>query len=784
MALTQKIANYDEYIVGANHPTLLDTHNRDMLIDHDQYGGHVRFSVTDMTNNTGGARSPGDVVAMDFASAGTFTTPSGSDTRPLFVVCDSPAVGDYGYLCGMGVINVNVVGSVTAGNYLRASATACKAEDAGSTPSDGCFARARASGSGSVPCLVGPLAMISVGFGGGGGGTSVYSGEFTGLQLSRASSTSISVAAGAAASDDTLMTSRELMVLSAAMTGTLTGSWASGSGNGKIDIGAVAANEWYHVFLIRSASNTDILFSTSPTSPTMPGGYSKKVWIGAFRTDGVSQVKPFLQQGNFFRWMEGPQQELGGVAQTVNTWTTRSLSYVPDGIRVTARVRVGWSDSLSVDSVFAATRPVDATDGNPSENTNVLAIHGEGHEITNTSAQIQTNVGGSSLSGFYLSTVGWYAPLGAGGGSTSSSGGGTTLIGFGSGTGGSVYDSAYNMSVVGGTAEVNLYSKNVLANTVKPKSKLRGTIIGRMTDTTGNANFGIGPITCTIRIKMGGITLFTFTSTTSNDNPEDPEVLGDETRSSIGADVVTRIVCEICHAESRTVAQAIMKLGSSAADSKLNAFSTNVNYAADAQLIVSAQISYGTALCSFYIDGIQWELLGVDNEVSVLDADASNVDATNTTTETTLYTETIAAGMLGTKGRIELPLQMELSDNNGSFNGSVTFRLKYGTTTVAALTWPTGTGASEIGLNQAFVLTAMLSADGSNSAQVGHLKGEGPYAESALSEVIHGTRVARGTAAEASSADKTLSVTAQWNAASTSRSAVVEHALLKRYSAS
>jgi hypothetical protein len=59
-----------------------------------------------------------------------------------------------------------------------------------------------------------------------------------------------------------------------------------------LDVGSLAINTWYNVFLISNGGTTAGLASLSATAPTMPSGYTYLVRLGAMRTDS---------RGNFLR---------------------------------------------------------------------------------------------------------------------------------------------------------------------------------------------------------------------------------------------------------------------------------------------------------------------------------------------------------------------------------------------------------------------------------------------------------------------------------------------------
>jgi len=71
-----------------------------------------------------------------------------------------------------------------------------------------------------------------------------------------------------------------------------TGSWTAGTNQNGLDTGARANSTWYQVYIIRKTSDgtSDILFSTSRTSPTLPTGYTQVAWLGAMRTNSSGNI--------------------------------------------------------------------------------------------------------------------------------------------------------------------------------------------------------------------------------------------------------------------------------------------------------------------------------------------------------------------------------------------------------------------------------------------------------------------------------------------------------------
>lgn len=180
----------------------------------------------------------------------------------------------------------------------------------------------------------------------------------TGLGLTRTSGTAITVAAGAATSDDATLSARVLMSSLSGIQGNTAGTWVVGTNQNKLDVGAIAVSTWYHVFLIERPDTgvVDILFSLSPTAPTLPTAYTKQRRIGSFKTDGASAILNFVQTGKYFVWLVAVldvNTNNPGIAAVSAT-----LASVPTGIPVTAMVvailkNAGTASSMQVTDLSA-----------------------------------------------------------------------------------------------------------------------------------------------------------------------------------------------------------------------------------------------------------------------------------------------------------------------------------------------------------------------------------------------------------------------------------------------
>lgn len=248
-----------------------------------------------------------------------------------------------------------------------------------------------------------------------------FRGYIDGLITSRASTTTVTVAAGVVR--DT--TDAAMIYLSAATTKTLqsSGAWAAGTGNNGLDTGARANSTWYHVFAISklAGANPDVLFSTSATAPTMPSTYVLFQRIGSIKTDGSGNIILWTQKGDQFLW-DVPVNDVN-VTNPGTSAATRTLT-VPTGYKVDAIINVGVTGATAVDmpagiyiSELSATDSVpSAIIYNPLYIYTAATSHQEmvsGTCWTNTSAQVRSRLQISAAStNFYISTRGWIDPRG------------------------------------------------------------------------------------------------------------------------------------------------------------------------------------------------------------------------------------------------------------------------------------------------------------------------------------------------------------------------------------
>jgi hypothetical protein len=227
----------------------------------------------------------------------------------------------------------------------------------------------------------------------------------SGLTLSAAGGTGTFGIAAGVANDTTNVT---LMQLASAYTKT-TASWTVGTGNGGLDTGAIANTTSYHVFLIERVDTNvvDVLFSLSPTSPTLPTSYTLFRRIGSMRTDASAHWIAFSQLGDEFLWAT-PVVDMSNV--TVGTGAVTQALTVPTGIKVNALGIGTIQNSVVTTAVLASS--LDTTDTAPAVNgIGITALQNAATTIitnirTNTSAQVRFRSISNNTT-VLLTTQGW-----------------------------------------------------------------------------------------------------------------------------------------------------------------------------------------------------------------------------------------------------------------------------------------------------------------------------------------------------------------------------------------
>ncbi|NIA67768.1 hypothetical protein HBA54_04120 [Pelagibius litoralis] len=213
------------------------------------------------------------------------------------------------------------------------------------------------------------------------------------------------------------------IVLSSVTVKRLDAAWAVGSGNGGLDTGAVAVDTWYHLFAIRRSDTgvVDVLFSASPTAPTLPGGYDQKRRIGAVLTDSSSNILPFLQRpGGFFEWVTPILDANDGSPTATNEGELYTISVPPSAL---AHISAGANSADTAGVAYF--RASDITNDIPVD-FGGLPLHNAGIAVggatvtarasdlwvwTDSSSQIRASVDAASTD-LTIMAKGWFDPRG------------------------------------------------------------------------------------------------------------------------------------------------------------------------------------------------------------------------------------------------------------------------------------------------------------------------------------------------------------------------------------
>ncbi|MBB4000980.1 hypothetical protein [Aurantimonas endophytica] len=146
--------------------------------------------------------------------------------------------------------------------------------------------------------------------------------------------------------------------------------WAAGAAGG-LDVGPIANNTWYHLFLIGNPTTgaVDAIFSTSLTNPALPSGWTKKRRIGAVLTDGSANIRRFTQNGDHFQFAVPASNNSAAVA--AQTRVLRDLN-VPPGLKIMAEVTAIWSTTVTTNGGLSIVDPVIATGPGPGSATQAI----------------------------------------------------------------------------------------------------------------------------------------------------------------------------------------------------------------------------------------------------------------------------------------------------------------------------------------------------------------------------------------------------------------------------
>ena len=190
-------------------------------------------------------------------------------------------------------------------------------------------------------------------------------------------------------------TNTVLMELLSSITKQIDATWVAGTNQGGLFSGTVAADTWYHFFLIRKNSDgsIDAGFDTSITATNIPTGYTAYRRIGSVLTDGSNNIIGFVQFGDVFVWND-PISSYDGAPPTS---PTNYVFTCPSDVRTL--VLVGWEiyDPSSELNLYVTISCPDVT-GTASSSTmtaansmwsNAGGCGGMATVLSNTSSQLQ-----------------------------------------------------------------------------------------------------------------------------------------------------------------------------------------------------------------------------------------------------------------------------------------------------------------------------------------------------------------------------------------------------------
>lgn len=143
-----------------------------------------------------------------------------------------------------------------------------------------------------------------------------------GLILTWLSTTSFSCGTGVVGDDTHVSGMKMLSVLTKT-----TAAWAAGNGVGGLFSGAIANNTWYYVYVIKNPTTgaVDWGYDISPTAPSLPVGYTLKRMVGAVRTDGSGNIRPWVMLPNgeqIWKTMFSDLSATVGTSMTINSMTS------------------------------------------------------------------------------------------------------------------------------------------------------------------------------------------------------------------------------------------------------------------------------------------------------------------------------------------------------------------------------------------------------------------------------------------------------------------------------
>lgn len=216
-------------------------------------------------------------------------------------------------------------------------------------------------------------------------------------------------------------TNAVMMVLGSALTKRLDAAWAVGNNQGGLDTGSIADTD-YFVWLINRPDTdvTDVLFSTSATSPTMPTNYTYKKLIGWFKrvSSAIVAFNTYEGPGGAleFKW-KAPTLDVSLLATLTSTRRLDALK-VPVGFSVEAILRAEMYDAsnAAIGRVCCPDETDAATTANTAPLNNIYStdsVYGvpELRIRTDSSGRVASRATGpATVDTYYIATLGFIWP--------------------------------------------------------------------------------------------------------------------------------------------------------------------------------------------------------------------------------------------------------------------------------------------------------------------------------------------------------------------------------------
>ena len=166
-----------------------------------------------------------------------------------------------------------------------------------------------------------------------------------------------------------------------------------------IDTGALAASTWYYLWAIDNGTAAAGLLSLSATAPTMPSGYTSKVYLAAWRTTAASILIGLRTNGRQSQYTINPYPVMAN--SSVGVTAIAVAAFVPP---TAAQIRVQMNFNASGASQSCQVGP--NSTNFPMAHTDTTAIT-PGRDIGDLVLESTNIYYSNSMGTFSVSCVGW-----------------------------------------------------------------------------------------------------------------------------------------------------------------------------------------------------------------------------------------------------------------------------------------------------------------------------------------------------------------------------------------